>query len=359
MEGHEKGEESVGVSFAKPADVGPGEGVQAALPADSLRNRPVRSILSRILGVAFVIRTIALILWSFYFVTSAVSLAAFGLWARVNRVQRWIVRGLFPGVVGFSLIHIAVYVAQIVDLDPIWAGRLEILGLAASALFWVRFDAFLLLLVFDVVGRKWGRRLTWGFFPLGLACGAAAFGPEAWQALDLDVLGLVTLGLGVLGVVTSWQLKVTPEDVREKVELKHLFQPIPYVFFALLPFVLIDIFWGGQTSVFGIKYTVGMVQFLVFNVLYLRFFARWVAFQVGTQQARAVPGAPPREPPADVSPREADIVRLVARGLSNKEIADVLSISPNTVKNHLYSIFAKVKVQSRVQLVQWWNSAGA
>jgi DNA-binding CsgD family transcriptional regulator len=286
-------------------------------------------------------------------------LAAFGLWARVNRVQRWIVRGLFPGIVGFGLVHIAVYVAQIVDMGSLWAGRLEIFGLSASALFWVRFDAFLLYLVFEKRGRKWGRQLTIGVFPVGLICGALAFGPDAWQSMDLDVLGLVTLTLGILGVVTAWKLKVSPDDIREKVELKHLFQPIPFVFFALFPFVLIDVLWGAGESVFGIKYTVGMVQFLVFNLMYLRFFARWVAFQVGTQQTAKAPGTVRLEPTADVSPREADIVRLVARGLSNKEIADALSISPNTVKNHLYSIFSKVKVQSRVQLVQWWNSTGA
>jgi HD-GYP domain-containing protein (c-di-GMP phosphodiesterase class II) len=54
-----------------------------------------------------------------------------------------------------------------------------------------------------------------------------------------------------------------------------------------------------------------------------------------------------REGPAGLTPREVEVLRLLARGLSNKEIAERLSISPKTVGNHAEHIYAKIDAQSR------------
>lgn len=50
-----------------------------------------------------------------------------------------------------------------------------------------------------------------------------------------------------------------------------------------------------------------------------------------------------------LSKREFEILKLVAVGMYNKEIADCLSISEKTVKNHMSSIFRKIKVSDRTQ----------
>ena len=49
--------------------------------------------------------------------------------------------------------------------------------------------------------------------------------------------------------------------------------------------------------------------------------------------------------------RELDILKLVTKGLSNKEIADELSLSARTVQRHLESIFIKLQVGSRTEAV--------
>lgn len=52
---------------------------------------------------------------------------------------------------------------------------------------------------------------------------------------------------------------------------------------------------------------------------------------------------------ADLSPREGEVLQLVAKGSTNKEIADVLFISENTVKTHMQSIMQKLHLANRSQ----------
>jgi DNA-binding CsgD family transcriptional regulator len=53
----------------------------------------------------------------------------------------------------------------------------------------------------------------------------------------------------------------------------------------------------------------------------------------------------------ELTERESEIVGLLSQGLANKEIADKLCISPATVKNHIYNIYQKTGVKSRVELL--------
>ncbi|ANZ41556.1 DNA-binding response regulator [Lentzea guizhouensis] len=64
--------------------------------------------------------------------------------------------------------------------------------------------------------------------------------------------------------------------------------------------------------------------------------------------------APVTSADADVlSPRELDVVRHVAQGLSNNEIAVALGVSVSSVKAHLASVQAKVDARNRVEVVAW------
>lgn len=53
-----------------------------------------------------------------------------------------------------------------------------------------------------------------------------------------------------------------------------------------------------------------------------------------------------------LSPRECEILDALAAGLSNKEIARRLGISPNTVKTHVARVYEKLEVGRRVQAVE-------
>lgn len=57
-----------------------------------------------------------------------------------------------------------------------------------------------------------------------------------------------------------------------------------------------------------------------------------------------------------ITPREAQVVALVALGLGNKEVARSLHISVETVKEHVHSLLGKAGFASRVGLSVWWVS---
>lgn len=58
---------------------------------------------------------------------------------------------------------------------------------------------------------------------------------------------------------------------------------------------------------------------------------------------------PAEKPNAELSPREAEVLQLVAQGATNKQIADALFISENTVKTHLKSIMETLHLANRSQ----------
>ena len=78
--------------------------------------------------------------------------------------------------------------------------------------------------------------------------------------------------------------------------------------------------------------------------------------QLVTADPAAAGPAAPAAPSADVeglTRREADVVRLVAQGLNNRQVAKEMFVSEATVKTHLNHILAKLAMQDRAALIAW------
>jgi LuxR family transcriptional regulator of csgAB operon len=61
----------------------------------------------------------------------------------------------------------------------------------------------------------------------------------------------------------------------------------------------------------------------------------------------------PRKRDADLTPREIEILLMIASGAKNAQIAGNLFISPHTVRTHVYNIYRKIGVENRFEAILW------
>ena len=66
----------------------------------------------------------------------------------------------------------------------------------------------------------------------------------------------------------------------------------------------------------------------------------------------------PRQPFESLTEREEEVLRTVARGLTNAEIATELHISLSTVKTHIASLMTKLAARNRVEIAMWAHETG-
>jgi DNA-binding NarL/FixJ family response regulator len=70
------------------------------------------------------------------------------------------------------------------------------------------------------------------------------------------------------------------------------------------------------------------------------------------------PAGPPASLPDDLTPREAEVLTLIAQGKSNREIAAELFVSEATVKTHINHVFSKIDARDRAQAVHYAYTHG-
>jgi DNA-binding NarL/FixJ family response regulator len=75
-------------------------------------------------------------------------------------------------------------------------------------------------------------------------------------------------------------------------------------------------------------------------------------------RATAVPEPSTPQLPDDLTPREAEVLALIAEGLTNAEIAERLVVSPTTVKSHINHLFAKAGLRDRAHAVNYAYRTG-
>lgn len=129
---------------------------------------------------------------------------------------------------------------------------------------------------------------------------------------------------------------------------RRLFHRFLLVSLLLLPLMLCDSLGSlaGWTWILGFDQLTLPFYLLAISVLVVSEAAKWLkALAQSPQEQPSAPG----ESPMDLSPRLKEIAEKLLEGLSSKEIAHQLHISPKTAENHIYSLYKKVGAKSRVQ----------
>ena len=85
------------------------------------------------------------------------------------------------------------------------------------------------------------------------------------------------------------------------------------------------------------------------------------AVELALEEAASLPDAPPaarHAAPGGLSPRETQVAALIARGLTNREIAAALVVTEHTAMRHVENILAKLGLRSRTQIAAWAVAQG-
>ena len=77
-----------------------------------------------------------------------------------------------------------------------------------------------------------------------------------------------------------------------------------------------------------------------------------------TEQGAVPASSPESELPDDLTPREAEVLKLIAAGLTNAEIAQRLVVSQTTIKSHINHLFSKAGLRDRAQAVNYAYRTG-
>ncbi len=197
-----------------------------------------------------------------------------------------------------------------------------------------------------VIAKPWRRLQTLRFYPmafvyfgLGLASqiiNDAQFG--FWTHLAQT---LIALGVYVYCIITLW---VNLKNIADP-SARHIALAINIVSLSLIPLSILALFFE---MVADFSYPIYVFAFSLIIVVY-----DYIRFDLDRQEIENKPELSFESlSKYKISEREFTVVKLICEGLTNKEIAHELSISVNTVNNHVANIFSKMDVRSRIDLLK-------
>ena len=197
-----------------------------------------------------------------------------------------------------------------------------------------------------VIAKPWRRIQILRFYPLamayfGIGLAALIVDNATFDRWAFIIQTLMFLSMYIYCIVTLWvNLKNIEDRSSRGVALS-----INLVSLSLIPLSILSVFFR---SVSDFSYPVYVLAFSIIIMVY-----NYIRFGLDRQKEQNKPELSFESLSRyRISEREFTVVQLICEGLTNKEIAQELSISVNTVNNHVANIFSKMEVRSRIDLLK-------
>ncbi len=196
-----------------------------------------------------------------------------------------------------------------------------------------------------VIAKPWRRIQTVRFYPLAIiyfGIGLASLIVEN-NKFDFWVhfgQTMIFLGVYVYCLVTLW---VNLSNIEDK-SSRGVALSINIVSLSLIPLSILSLFFK---TVSDFSYPIYVLAFSIIILVY-----NYIRFAEDKKDDAQPALSLESLSKYRISEREFTVIQLICEGLTNKEIAQELSISVNTVNNHVANIFSKMEVRSRIDLLR-------
>ncbi len=175
-----------------------------------------------------------------------------------------------------------------------------------------------------------------------MATTPAAVAEDAWL---LGTHLLVALAMASFGIVLRG-----PVNPKEPSAFQPLLKAYGTLAIVLAPLGFVEYALQSAGVPWLEEISLDHVLYLAWNVVSMSAAVR--LFRPGSQESGVLESVPEERVRAlGLSPREVEIATMIGRGLTNKEIAERLFISPGTVRTHIYNLYQKVGAGNRVELL--------
>ncbi len=191
--------------------------------------------------------------------------------------------------------------------------------------------------------------LLFGILPASIP-GLAAWGESHDTLVSLLSVGAASLFLGYSG----WRLQAAAKSL-DHPSVRFLFRSLGWM---LLGFAVLAVVTTALAEALDVDLAptafLNFVLYLAWNITAVLGFVRYLTHPVDVFADAGVPASALER--YGISPREAEVILQLSRGLSNKEIAERLNVSFTTVRTHVYNVFKKTGAASRVELLRILSS---